>query len=150
MYYVDSLHKRYGPTVRLAPSEVAVSDPQAFQQIHKIGSGFYKSQWYQDLVTFERLSLFAMADAKQHAARRKLLARGFSKSYLRSTWEELVRSKIELTVRKMRDEGRDGRAVDIVKWWTLLATDVSTHLMFGKSFEMIEKGEVGLGFYLHP
>ena len=131
--------------VRLSPTEVAVADPQAFQQIHKIGSGFNKTKWYAELTSFERPQVFTMSDAKQHASRRKLLARGFSKSYLRATWEALVRSKVHLTVSKMKEEGRNGGPVDVLKWWTLLATDVSTHLMFGKSFEMIEKGEVSFG-----
>ena len=142
MYYIHDMHKKYGPVVRLTPTEVAVSDVQAFQQIHKIGSGFNKSQWYDDLTKFERPTLFVMSDAKQHAARRKLLARGFSKSYLRQTWEPLVRTKVELTVQKMREESKRVGLTDVMKWWTLLATDVTTHLMFGKSFDMIEKGEV--------
>jgi len=142
MYYVDSQHRKYGPIVRLTPTEVAVADPHAFQQIHKIGSGFHKTQWYSDLTSFDAPQIFTMSDAKQHAARRKLLARGFSKSYLRATWEDLVRSKVELTVRKMKEEGSRGGAVDVLKWWTLFSTDVSTHLMFGQSFGMIEKGEV--------
>ena len=142
MYYIDDMHKKYGPVVRLTPTEVAVSDTQAFQQIHKIGSGFNKSQWYDDLTKFERPTLFVLSEPKQHAARRKLLARGFSKSYLRQTWEPLVRAKVELTVQRMREESKRVGLTDVMKWWTLLATDVTTHLMFGKSFEMIEKGEV--------
>lgn len=70
-----------------------------------------------------------------------MLARGFSKSYLRSTWEEVVRGTVELTVGKMKSEGKTG-PVDILKWWTLMATDVSCHLMFGDSFHTVEKGEV--------
>lgn len=142
MHYVDALHRKYGPFVRLTPTEVAVSDLTAFQTIHKIGSGFDKTQWYQELVTLDRSTLFTMTDAKHHAARRKLLARGFSKSYLRQTWESMVKEKVDLTVRKMKEEGSDGTAVDILKWWTLLATDVSSHMMFGDSFHAIEKGEV--------
>ena len=52
MYYVQSLHNTYGPYVRLSPTEIAVADPTAFSQIHRIGSGFVKTQWYQDLVFF--------------------------------------------------------------------------------------------------
>lgn len=82
-----------------------VGDPHAFQQIHKIGSGFHKTQWYSELTSFDAPQMFTMSDAKQYAARRKLLARGISKSYLRATWEELVKSKVKLTVRKMKEEG---------------------------------------------
>lgn len=71
-----------------------------------------------------------------------MLARGFSKSYLRGTWEGVVRGMVELTVRKIKEEGRGGGPVNILKWWTFMATDVSSHLMFGDSFHAIERGEV--------
>jgi cytochrome P450 len=142
MFYVDAMHSKYGPFVRISPSEVAVSDIEAFQTIHKIGSGFKKTRWYSDLVAFDRSTVFTMTDPKVHAARRKLLARGFSKTYLRGVWEPLVKSKVQLTVKKMKEEAVLVGVVDILKWWTLLATDVSSHLMFGNSFGMIEKGKV--------
>jgi cytochrome P450 len=84
-----------------------------------------------------------MRDPKMHAARRKLFARAFSKSELRSQWEGVVREKVKLAVEKMRGElrGTDGRC-DVLKWWTFLATDVSGHLMFGESFDMLSVGMV--------
>lgn len=35
-----------------------------------------------------------------------------------------------------------GKGADILKWWTLMATDVITQLSFGESFEMLEQGKV--------
>jgi cytochrome P450 len=142
MYYVHELHQKFGPFVQIAPREISVADPEAFGQIHKIGGGFTKSSWYTDLTAFERPTLFTMTSAKEHGARRKLLARGFSKSYLRQIWEPLVHQKIRMVVGKMKDESRRKGSTDALKWWTLMATDVSSHLMFGDSFHMIEKGQV--------
>ncbi|KAH0080488.1 hypothetical protein KCU60_g16681, partial [Aureobasidium melanogenum] len=34
IFYIDDLHKKYGPIVRISPKEVAVADPAAFKQIH--------------------------------------------------------------------------------------------------------------------
>lgn len=141
MYYVHNLHETYGPYVRLTPTEVSTSDPNSFSQIHRIGSGFLKSQWYLDMVILPRPAVFTMKDPKDHARRRKLLARAFSKSELRQHCEAIVMEKVKLAVSKMRDEASAGVA-DALKWWTLMATDVSVHLMFGESFHMIEKGRV--------
>lgn len=121
-----------------------MADPDAFLQVHKVASGFNKSPWYLRLVPFPRPAVFTMTDPKQHALRRKLLARGFSKSYVRQTWESVVRAKVELAVRSMKQEAESG-VTDVLKWWTLMATDVSTHLMFGNSFEMLEQGTVSPG-----
>lgn len=86
--------------------------------------------------------VFDMRDPKQHAARRKLFARAFSKSEIRTCWERVVRGKVELAVSKMKDEMKDGGRCDVMKWWTFLATDVSGHLMFGQSFDMLNVGMV--------
>ncbi|USW51895.1 Putative cytochrome P450 superfamily [Septoria linicola] len=74
---------KYGPYVRISPQEVAVSDPQGFKKIHAIVSGFEKTQWYDDVTMFPRPTLFAMIDGRQHAQRRKLFARGFSKTNIK-------------------------------------------------------------------
>lgn len=147
IHYIQALHEKYGPYVRVSPTEVSVADPQGLSQIHRINSGFTKTKWYQDLTSMERLTVFSMTDTRQHAARRKKFARAFSKTHLRQHWEQTVREKVRLCVARIRDEGTSGTA-DLMKWWTLMATDISVHLMFGESFQMIEKGEVIL-FVFH-
>jgi cytochrome P450 len=142
MYYVHQLHQKYGPFVRIAPDEVSVADPATFARIHKIGSGYEKSAWYGEFTSFPRPTLFVMRDPKVHGARRRLLARGFSKTYLRQNWEEVVREKIRLVVSKLKEESVENGSANILKWWTLMATDVAVHLMFGESFRMIEQGKV--------
>lgn len=105
-------------------------------------SNFDKSPWYDDVTVLERPTLFVMQDRKSHAARRKLFARGFSKSNIKANWESVIKEKIELVVGRIREEAatQDGK-VDILKWFTLMANDVSSHLMFGESFRTVEKGE---------
>ncbi|KAJ5826049.1 cytochrome P450 [Penicillium riverlandense] len=76
-----------------------------------------------------------------HAQRRRLFAKPFSKSDLRRTWEPIVRAKVQLAVSQIVNELQDNGVSDILKWATLMATDVSTHLMFGESFEMLRVGE---------
>ncbi|KEF55907.1 uncharacterized protein A1O9_07487 [Exophiala aquamarina CBS 119918] len=82
-----------------------------------------------------------MVDATDHGARRRLMATAFSKTYLRQNWEGIVRDKIRLAVTKMKEEARQLGKMDVLKWWTLMTTDVATHLMFGESFHMIEQGK---------
>lgn len=145
--HIQALHDKYGAHVRIAPNEVAVADPKSFSQIHRIGSGFNKSQWYLDVVNMERGTLFSMTDVKQHAIRRKMFARAFSKTSLRQNWETTVREKVRLAVQRLKADASTGSA-DLMKWWILMATDISVHLMFGESFGMIEKGEVSVRAFL--
>jgi cytochrome P450 len=119
-----------------------VSEPQFVTAIHKINSGYTKSPWYSGAAPFGRPILFSMRDAKEHATRRKLFARAFSKTYVRQTYEPTVRSMVGQVVAKMKAEAEAKGSTDILKWWTFMATDVSALLMFGDSFHTIERGRV--------
>lgn len=144
IFYTDALHQQYGGVVRVSPTEVAVADLAAVTQIHRIGSGFLKSKFYTDMVPNETPGIFAMRDPHAHSARRKLFARAFSNSSLRTNWENDVRHKAELAIQGIkRDASGAENGADVLKWWTLLTTDVIAHLSFGESFHMLESGKVG-------
>lgn len=139
----------YGDVVRISPWQVAVADPEGFAAIHRIGSGFTKSKWYEEFVEGNDrdhsigIGLFAMADPKAHAARRKLFARPFSQVSLRQDHESVIRDRVEQAVARIRDEALCDTA-DVLKWWTLMASDIIGHLSFGEPFGLLELGKVRL------
>ncbi|GAB1194129.1 hypothetical protein APSETT444_003370 [Aspergillus pseudonomiae] len=141
IYFVHELHRKYGPIVRVAPDEVDISSLAEFREIHRAGTPFLKSKWYEKFVPSKRSGVFTMRDPKEHAVRRKLFARPFSKSELRRTWEPAVKEKVQLAVSQIRLELKTDGKSDLLKWWTFLATDVSGHLMFGESFDMLRVGK---------
>ncbi|KXH33616.1 TRI11 protein [Colletotrichum simmondsii] len=143
MYYVHALHASHGPIVRISPREVAVADPAGFTAIHRIGSGFLKAPWYEESNSPDggEPSIFAMRDPRKHATRRRLLGRVFTKASLRKEWEGVVRNKVDVAVSKIRKEAEGDGCSDVLKWFTMLATDVVAHLCFGESFKMLELGE---------
>lgn len=142
MFHIDALHKQYGPIVRLSPTEVGVADLDAFKEIHKIGTKYMESDWCLRLANFPKAGVFTMLDPREHGARRKLLSRSFSRSYLVANWESIVREKALLAVTKIKADAMQSTA-DVYNWWMLLASDVSAHLAFGESFRMLETGHVG-------
>ncbi|KAH8200403.1 hypothetical protein TruAng_005432 [Truncatella angustata] len=81
-----------------------------------------------------------MRNAKDHAKRRRLFARPFSNSALRRNWEDTVRATAERAIAKVKSEALQGEA-DVLKWWTLMATDVIAQLSFGDSFDMVGLGQ---------
>ncbi|KAJ5057105.1 cytochrome P450 [Bipolaris maydis] len=139
IFYIDSLHEKYGPIVRLSPTEVGVADLDAFKEIHKIGTKYMKSEWYLRLANFPKAGVFTMLDPREHGPRRKLLSRSFSRSYLVQYWEPVVKEKALLAVQKIKADAMKSTA-DVYNWWMLLASDVSAHLAFGDSFGMLEDG----------
>jgi hypothetical protein len=53
----------------------------------------------------------------------------------------MVHEKIKLAISRLRADALATTA-DLLKWWFLMATDITVHLAFGESFHMVEKGEV--------
>lgn len=142
VFHIDNLHKTYGPIVRLTPTEVGVgADVQAFKIIHGVSSKFPKNSWYEKLTNFPRPSVFTMLDIREHSARRRLFARGLSKTYLREKWEPAVQEKVAFAIRRIKAAAKTPESANLLKWWTFMSTDIIGVLGFGESFGLLEKGE---------
>ncbi|OJJ03877.1 hypothetical protein ASPVEDRAFT_891036 [Aspergillus versicolor CBS 583.65] len=137
--YVHGLHRKYGPIVRVSPDEVDISDPEAARKIHRVGTGFLKSAWYQGS-TIEGENVFNTRDPTFYNARRRLLSTPLSNSSLQSV-EPIINSSARLAIQKMQEEMESRGAVDVFKWWNFLTADLIGELTFGDSFRMLEKGE---------
>ena len=145
--HLHELHQQYGPFVRTGPNEVDIADITCFQEIHRLGSRYVKSDFYHFLSPIEGgkrpFGVFQMTDDQEHSKRRRVLGKGFSVSYLRTNWEETVRAKVEAAVRGMKSDAVVGNnSPDIRKWCILMASDVISHLMFGRSFDGLNVGKV--------
>ncbi|KIX09299.1 uncharacterized protein Z518_00378 [Rhinocladiella mackenziei CBS 650.93] len=121
IFYVYDLHQKYGPLVGVEPSEVIVSHLDAFREVHRIGSGFVKSDWYKSSTPGIEDNVFAMTDVREHAARRRVLARPFSRLSLLVNFQDLV-----------------SEHCDVMKWWTLMATDVIAKVAFRDESRLLE------------
>lgn len=164
IYYVDALHRRFGPIVQISPEEIAISDVAAVKEIHRIGGGFLKSTWYQKFTQEDssgderELGLFTIRDAKIHSARRKLFAHGFSKNAL-SVWEPVIHERVTKAIDGMSKELAAQGKTDVLAWLTFMvrharssssiqlillhqANDVMSTLAFGHCLNNLELGQV--------
>ncbi|KAK8122655.1 hypothetical protein PG984_011325 [Apiospora sp. TS-2023a] len=146
--YYHGLHERFGPFARTGPNQVFAADIDAYKAIHRVGGRFFKAEFYHYFGPTEAgkppYGLFQMTDPVAHAQRRKLLGTGFTATSLRREWEAMVRDKVAAAVEGMRGEAkRDGGEVDVRKWWNLMASDVVSTIMFGKSFDSLKAGRPG-------
>jgi averufin monooxygenase len=133
---VQALHRKYGPIVRIGPSEVAFADAASSKEIHGTGSRYLKL--HVDIGPTP--NIFSMTDPRQHNIRRRLYAKGLSQASLREHFEPAVRDKIWIAVSKIKQDARDGSA-NLVKWWMLMANDVICLLTMGPGSGILEQGE---------
>ncbi|KAH6701240.1 sterigmatocystin biosynthesis P450 monooxygenase [Leptodontidium sp. MPI-SDFR-AT-0119] len=142
IHYIHDLHSKYGSTIRISPTEVATSDLASTREIHRIGSGYLKSEWYTTFTdgTEGSLSVFAMTNAKQHAVRRRLLSSAFSQTALLQ-WDDVLQSRSTLVIQKIKEQAMSRGSADIFEWFTFMASDVIAELGFGESFHSLEHGK---------
>ncbi|KAL4913246.1 cytochrome P450 [Aspergillus aurantiobrunneus] len=138
--YVQQLHQKYGPIVRISPTELDVSVSAAAKSIHKVASRFYKGRFYEHIGHRSPKTLFSSTDPQFHAYRRRLLGGPMSETSIRQH-EPTVAEKVKLCVDQMAKEAERRGCIDVFKWWCFLATDTIGELSFGESFRMLEKGE---------
>jgi cytochrome P450 len=130
-----------GPVVRIGPNELDFSDVSAAREIHKVGAGYLKSNWYRKLGYQGSETLFSTTNPRFHAERRRLLSGPISEQNL-LRMEPIINQRIYMTIARIEEEIEKTGAADIFKWWTFMATDVIGELSFGESFRMLELGKV--------
>ncbi|KAH7134869.1 cytochrome P450, partial [Dendryphion nanum] len=136
MQYINQLHNRYGPVVRVSPFEIAINDPDGVKTIQKVSGGFDKGPWYDSTGP----GLLGMRDHVKHSRQRRLLAHPLINTSLMS-FEPLVQAKINLAMDQIERECARIGVSDIYKWFSLMTTDIIGDLTFGSSFRMFERGE---------
>ncbi|KAK4646105.1 hypothetical protein QC761_207400 [Podospora bellae-mahoneyi] len=141
IHYVHSLHRRYGPIVRISPREIDIAEPTTAREIHKMGSGFTKAPFYALLSPGPVDNIFNFRDPKLHSARRRLYAKGFTLSSLRREWEPTIRETVALAVAKIKaDALRGEKGAEVMGWFTLMANEIVCRLTFGGGEDTVKKG----------
>ncbi|KAI8281548.1 hypothetical protein K4K60_004112 [Colletotrichum sp. SAR11_57] len=143
IFYVDDLHRKYGDIVRLSPGEVSVVSVDSHRKIYSVSSRCTKHEWYLKFGGHPYPGLFTMTDHQEHAQRRKMFARAFSKSQLRVQWEDTIRAIAKKAVHRIADDLKENGKADVLKCWTFMTSDISGELMFGESWDMLGKGQMG-------
>ncbi|KAJ5291069.1 hypothetical protein N7478_000320 [Penicillium angulare] len=145
---VTALHDRYGPVVRISPTEMAFNTPQAFRDIYGYRSGgcFPKDRSRYITPANGVDHLVSAVDNAAHARQRRLLSHAFSDHALRDQ-EGLIRGYVDTLISKLRTEvekkGIDA-SLDIKNWMNYTTFDITGDLMFGESFDCLKDSQ------LHP
>ncbi|KLJ13509.1 unspecific monooxygenase [Blastomyces silverae] len=82
---IHKAHQKYGPIVRLGPSEISVNCVDGGIRTVYAG-GFEKHDWYPRVFgAYGTLSMFSMVGTKPHSVRKRMMSNIYSKSYLQSS-----------------------------------------------------------------
>ncbi|KAJ5622389.1 hypothetical protein N7528_005621 [Penicillium herquei] len=145
---IIALHDRYGPVVRISPTELAFNTPRAFRDIYgaKPGGCLPKDRSHYITPVNGVDHLVCAVDSSVHARQRRLLSHAFSDNALRGQ-EDLIRGYVDTLIKKLRaevDRKETRSVVDIKNWMNYTTFDITGDLMFGESFDCLKDSQ------LHP
>ena len=145
MKYVHSLHRKYGPVVRIAPNEVSIADVPTVRHIHNVSSKFLKSDWYTNRVGGGQVVMFTDHDPVTHAQTRRLLGHAMTETNLTTGgFEDMIRDKADRWTERVQADMTKYGSVNFTNWDTFYTTDTIGEMTFGSSFETLETGGVSL------
>ncbi|CEJ81408.1 hypothetical protein VHEMI01534 [[Torrubiella] hemipterigena] len=128
--YIHSLHKRYGPVVRVAPDEVSFTSWPAVKEIYcSGGSGYDKTEFYDLFKIFGIRTMFTTLNKADHATRKRILADRYANSnVMKSVSAEGIQERSRRFVE--RCTAVPGTAADVYVTLHAYACDCITHHLF--------------------
>jgi cytochrome P450 len=135
--HVATLHKQYGPVVRISPNELAFTDPAAWKDIYgRKSSGeelIYDPLFYNDANDKKNPRSILGAEKTEHDAVRKALAPSFAPSALRA------QGYANLLMDRLRSQCDGGKqAVEMTAWLNYFTFDVLGVLAFNSDFGCLQ------------
>ncbi|KAL6896980.1 cytochrome P450 [Trichoderma evansii] len=133
---IAALHEKYGPYVRIGPSELSVRDPKAVNAFHGPNSKCRKEAHYDFALPMTSLHIFR--DKAQHDRRRRVWSQAFGDQALKG-YEQRMQKYRDTLFDKIA--ASDGQPMNITKWFNFYSFDVMGDLAFGRSFDMLESSK---------
>ncbi|PYH92220.1 cytochrome P450 [Aspergillus ellipticus CBS 707.79] len=131
---LKELHDKYGPFVRIGPSELSIIHPQAVNIIYGFKSVCSKGSFYD--LGFPIKSLHSQRNKTVHDQRRRVWSQGFSDKALRG-YEKRAHAYRHKLINLIGSAG-DGQAINISDYLNWYSYDVMGDLAFSKTFGMLD------------
>ncbi|KAJ2983966.1 hypothetical protein NUW58_g6157 [Xylaria curta] len=150
-----SVHKKYGPVVRIGPNHVSFASPEAFQVIYTSRDLFTKrrrdqSDFYEVGAPTYRdeplENLFSLRDAPRHAALRRNIGGLYTKAAV-ADFESKIDDCVMLFMKQLTNRTRiEPAKLDMSLWLHLLAFDCLGEINVSKKLGLLETGRDVNGF----
>lgn len=138
------LHDKYGPVVRVSPTELHFNSVQAWEDIygHRPGHpNFHKDPVHVGSVEpLVGVSTLTMADDENHARQRRALAHSFSQKALVEQ-EDIIQDYVTMYIKHMKRMAETQEAFNMVNWLNFTTFDIIGDLAFGEPFGCLESGK---------
>ncbi|PWY86892.1 cytochrome P450 [Aspergillus heteromorphus CBS 117.55] len=142
---VQKLHARYGPVVRITPSEIHLSDPKNCEKIHFIGTRYGKDpDFYGAFGT--KTATFTASSPDVHRVKRSALNPFFSRKRVLEL-EDIVQGKANKLIERMREAFKSTGYIDLHYGFRALSVDVITDYAFDNCYGFLDEQDFGVAFF---
>lgn len=148
MQHVDSLHRQYGPVVRIAPNVLSFTQPEAWKDLYQ--RNLKDRLVVRDNSVFppfeagpgsEKTLLFS--DEATHSHLRRVFGPAFSRGATKDR-EASMQRLTDILIAQLDEKVTGKSGGDLDEWLQYYAFDSGCELVFGQSFRCLEEQ------YLHP
>ncbi|KAF7113807.1 hypothetical protein CNMCM5793_004862 [Aspergillus hiratsukae] len=135
-FQIGRLHEKYGPIVRISPTELHVSDPEYYEVIYSRDSPRNKYEYYQRTLN----APFALLNTIDHHLHRQLRAQlnpFFSTARIRQQ-EPAIKALVNKLCRRLEESKNTGQPVHIEHALICFTTDVITDYSMGDGYHHLD------------
>ncbi|KAF2807697.1 trichodiene oxygenase [Mytilinidion resinicola] len=135
-FKVQEMHRRYGPIVRINPTELHVSDAEYFEELYTKNPKADKLEWMAYRFGIPS-NTFATVPHELHRLRRAALNPMFSKRAIMK-YEPVIREKLALLCKQIADYNATGKIVMLHNGYTAFIGDVTMEYAFGFCYDKLK------------
>ncbi|KAF4961677.1 hypothetical protein FGADI_40 [Fusarium gaditjirri] len=149
-YLGRTLHRKYGPVVRVGPNEVWFNSKEAFHAIYSSGSGYEKSDfylatalskphidWHLNPEFQDTLDLLSERDVRRYRIQRRLIGPVYQTSNL-IQYEAAIDEVLARSIAKLKT--LNGTQVELNEWMHIIAVECLGAVVLSWSPGMLKNG----------
>ncbi|KAK7744058.1 hypothetical protein SLS53_003575 [Cytospora paraplurivora] len=126
---------QYGDVVRVAPNQVAFTDPRAWKEL----MGHRRPGQLENIrdpihYSLSKQGLIGSISSEEHGRQRRIVSHGFSSQAMMEQ-QPLIQKYVDLLMQRLKENCQGGtKALDMTKWYNWTTFDVIGDLAFGEPF----------------
>ncbi|KAK3314872.1 cytochrome P450 [Apodospora peruviana] len=148
MHILPKLHAKYGRVVRISPNEVHLSDPEAYEKIHTVGTKFTKDPGLYTPMegVMKTTTILTIMSNEEHKVRRSALNPFFSRRSVLDLEQIIWDKTAQLT--GMLQAGLDSRQqiFDMHHAIRAFSVDVITEYAYARCWNQLDMPDFGMSY----
>ncbi|KAM7207839.1 Pisatin demethylase 13 [Naviculisporaceae sp. PSN 640] len=148
--YLEELHQKYGPLVRVGPSEVMFSDPDTFKRVNGARSQYTRGPFFEVLRAQPGKDHISSTRSEQrHKELRGKMGPGYAGQQnhgFEKSLDNVISLFIELLERKYISTDKEYRPVDFSNIASYFTMDVISEIAYGEPFGHLKQDKDVLGY----